>query len=535
MALNISDYLTPLSSSWNSLRDYVISRINSFDDEEINNIINLKNFEGKPLFKEKEIAQLNSIKNDGINNKTEDELDEIAYFFFRKIGLVELSQNNKETDIYKTWWKKIRTYKNNEKNSRGGFQRSTLYPLLFVLRIDTADEILYFCRDILHQQELSAHSLEDFLVMSALKLKLSYADYIELRKNFQKEIDQQVFTSPRMNFHMTADNLDAIDLINSTEDLRSYISTNSASFALQRNTPYNMLFPCVSWLAWQKAEWTHFFSIFKEDAPLGYETYSDDDWLRYANDDFGISADLMKKLVYFTCDATIVLDPLADLDEIEHLIITKYHDYDRKKFKTHYDIIEKYRKLCIDESKIRVTMKDYYLNIFSLCKNGLTEDQIKILSNDKQLFGSAFIDYSEYQNLYLRKCANTKTTTESITQGVYLLSLIHYYPVFGYKFGDDDDLSDYLPEEDIYDLFTTNSSIDEQFRCINGMLSHGGFPSLNEHDPFNKLFMDTYREVLEDNSSSDLTPKEIKEIFLSRLCSYLKQIAKELELNELKL
>lgn len=503
MALNISNYLTPRSSSWDSLRDYIITKNESF--------------------KKWKIAQ----EERDIANLTEDKL---VLKFIQAEGKSILSPDG---NAYRTFDKKIRNYKNNTEDSNGNFERQTLYPLLFVLKINNMNELLLFCRDVLHQQELSAHSLEDFLVMCSLKLGIPYNQYLDLRNKYKEQIDNQPKVSPKINAHMTGDHLDSIASFKNTNDLANYINNHIHDFARKRNTPYNMLFPCVSWLAWQKTEWTHFFNIFKEDAPEGYEDYTEQDWLNYANDDFGISAELMPKLVFFTCGVNLIYDPSRDLEDIKQEIIEKYRDYDRKKFKTNYDLIEKYRKSIIYDEKYGFSMRNYYLNIFSIVKDGLTEEQINTLSNSKNgLYKSAFISFDAYRKLYLRKCANVKATTEPITQGIYLLSLIHFYPLIDYKFGEEDDLSDYLPEEEIYELFATDDTIEDQFNYINRILSLGGFPSLNKNDPFNRLFMDTYREVLEENKSSNLSPKDVKAVFLSRFCSYLKQIADALHNKE---
>lgn len=532
MTLNISDYIPDYStsrcSSWDSLRDYVISRIISFSDKEITNIINLTDFEGKPLFKDNEISKIISLRNKGIENKTETELDKIALKYIQRCGCSILSPNEYKSKAYDSFDSKIRNYKNNKNGTNGSFERSTLYPLLFILRIHNVAEILSFCRDILHQQELSAHCMEDFIVMCSLKLKISYLEYSELRECLQEYIDEELIISNKINSHMTGDNLDSLNKIDTIDKLKLYITTNTNRFAIERNTPYNMLFPCVNWVVWEKETWDIFFDIFPEERPTNYDEYTIDNLKNYINDEEGIDANLMKKLVYFSCSNNFPHNskPL----ELKNYLPNRFKKYyTEKKYRDDYNFIREYRDHMFQYSS-EFSLFDYYMSIFSITDNGLSEDEITLLG--KRLYKHTFIPYQTFHNIFLRERSNKKTTADPITQGVYLLSFIHYYPIMDFKYGGEYYIPDIIPLDDIYDLFNTKDSIDNQFNFINTILSLGGFPALNEHDHFNRLFMDTYRQVLEENTSSNLSCKEIKEKFLSRLCSYLKQIANELTKKE---
>ena len=467
-------------SSWNSLRDYVINRFN----------LNISsNYESK---------NIDNVVINFIRNKSKDIL---------------LNDNE-----IKTFDRKIRDYKNNNKSSLS-FKKANLYRLLFVLEISDTTEVLSFCRNVIHQQELSARSLDDFIALCCLKLHISYKDYIAIAEKYNEKINQMRLSDTTLVYNITNEHVNSgIAKIKKLDDLENYIDDHINEFAYTRNTTYLMLFSFVSWEVWTMENWINFFKIFPDDAPDNYQEYTMVDWDDFTHSGLGISNDLMTKLIFVACN-NIIFDETIDNDRITEFIRKKYEidyekdyrrPYNKRKYDTRYKILEKYRKE-IQGPKETLTIKDYYMRLFSIVPNGLSEEQIAILSKDESPFKNTFITYDSYRDLYLRK---NKT---EIKQGLYLLS---YIQRFDYII--EDDWEEYFPYDYYADLFNPKLSIDVQFDSINeNILAKGGFPSLCDTDMFNKLFMDVYKEVMMNAKSSD-SPAELKDIFLYKLCDYLK-------------
>ncbi|MDE6026291.1 MAG: hypothetical protein K2G45_12675 [Lachnospiraceae bacterium] len=490
MVLDINNYLSNYSS-WNSLRNYIIETLN----------LNL---------------ELNS---------DQETIDKIVIKSIREKSKDILLDESEVS----TFDKKIRDYKNNNQKSLS-FERTNLYRLLFVLEIDDMNEIFSFCRNIIHQQELSARSLDDFIVLCCLKLHISYRDYLKLNKSYEDRIKKMRLADKTLVYHITNEHKDyGIATINSIDALEKYVDEHIDEFARTRNTTYLMLFSCVSWKAWEEQEWINFFNIFSEDAPENYKSFTMEDWCDFANDGFGISNELMTKLIFVTYNG-LIFDEFIDDEHITAYIIQKYKEdyekdcdrpYNKRKYDTIYKILEKYRK-DIQGIKKSLSIKDYYLRVFSLAQNGLSEEQINILAGKSSPYRNAFMTYDSYRDMYLRK------SSSEIKQGVYLLSYIHHYDTVQGDYMCDENLGEYIPEEHICDLFNPKGSLDEQFRYINYIMAFGGFPELNENDMFNKLFMDVYKEVMTDASENE-SPAELKMIFLTKLSDYLKLITDKLK------
>ena len=76
-------------------------------------------------------------------------------------------------DSYESFRKFISNYSKKQFHS---FSRKNLYCLIYTLNIDNINEAQYFCRSIVHQNELSARSLHEFIILCGIKLGLSYTD-----------------------------------------------------------------------------------------------------------------------------------------------------------------------------------------------------------------------------------------------------------------------------------------------------------------------------------------------------------------------
>ncbi len=125
-------------------------------------------------------------------------------------------------------------------------KKDNLFRLLFVLHISSDTEAQHLLSDYLHINELSARILEDFLVLSALHLQLSWSETKKFL--YEKYADLVKEQNP------VPDNADegytaivysgVIDRLHSVQDLTNYLDTplERAAFARSSNTRYLALF-----------------------------------------------------------------------------------------------------------------------------------------------------------------------------------------------------------------------------------------------------------------------------------------------------
>ena len=422
----------------------------------------------------------------------------IAWFKNQAMSLIT------QKDLYDLIDKKIRNYRLGAHNpdKRGGFTFTdyTLYPLLFVLGIKDPMDIQRFCRNTLHQDELSARNLKDFITLCCLKLNCPVDVYASMISKYSEEIKNMESAPRKVLYGVTGDHFDSISSINNTNQLERYVQDHLSEFAKTRNTRYLMLFDEVGWESWGQDQWKDFFNQYPDYDP-GYWNMSEAD------------------------RADFILDVLENgvSPSMEHDLIKYWHhdEFDDSQRKDAHNEKAK-RKKTLEQNK---TPEDCY-NRFHLCENGLTDEQIGILSKADD-YKDAFLSSDAYKKLFFQKATN------DIPAGVYLISMLMKY------FEDTDAPEDKFRPTDIKlyeksdglldsvttigrDRFftTTDSFIDE----CNQELALGGFPPLNKYNLFNKLFIDTYEEVRLERPTA-IYFVEIQEMFIHRLCHYLKEVA----------
>lgn len=127
-------------------------------------------------------------------------------------------------------------------------KRENLFRLCFSLNLQSDIDAQDLFTNYLHQNELSARSLEEFLFIASLKLHLSYIDFIEIRNYFQNDIKNQSLSPQDTNEGLTAVvYYTAMNNIHNKEELIEYLSDwdNLSFFAKTRNTQYLALFSDV--------------------------------------------------------------------------------------------------------------------------------------------------------------------------------------------------------------------------------------------------------------------------------------------------
>lgn len=393
-----------------------------------------------------------------------------------------------EEKLYNRIDKKIRDERlgSNNPNKKGGFEfkNETLYPLLYVLNVNEPLDVQHFCRDILHQDELSSRNLEDFLTLCCLKLCCPVAVYEAMLSKYSSEIKSMAKAPQKIVYGVTGEHFDSISSITNIEQMDKYIQNHLSEFSKTRNTRYLMLFDEVGWESWDHEQWKAFFMQYPEHQP---------------------------------CHNNMTEAAMAEfiLDVLEYGV-TPSMEHDMIQYMHHDEVENKYGNKTID---------DCY-NRFHLCRNGLSDDQITVLSQADD-YKSVFLSPEHYRDIYLQNDAT------DIPAGVYLLSMITKY------YEDEDTPKDKTRPSDIIlyeksDGLLDNvetigrnrffTKVDNFLDEVNQELALGGFPPLNRYNLFTKLFIDTFDEIRKENPAA-IDFIQIQSLFVERLCFYLKKIA----------
>ncbi len=135
------------------------------------------------------------------------------------------------------------------KSTAVSVKKENLYRLLFVLRLNSDTEAQNLLMNYLHQSELSARSLDEFIIISALKLRLSWQSACDIRTRYKTLITTQPLAPDEIAEGQTAEVYYSIicERIKSAEDLCEYLDCpeNIAFFAKTCNTQYLALFDDV--------------------------------------------------------------------------------------------------------------------------------------------------------------------------------------------------------------------------------------------------------------------------------------------------
>lgn len=492
MALHLKNYIdVNKKNSWNSLRDYVIETFN-------------------------------------ISLTKDAKTDETISKFIRDKKRNSLLRNELSDEEWRAFDRSLRNYVNGTTYS---LERKALYILMRSLHIDTVKQMSVFMRTALHEQALSARNLDNFITMCSLKLHLSYNEYQSLIDTYNAKIRSMNFAPKKVQDKVTGELSDKINTITSINDIHNLIEANSDIFSLTRNTTYLMLYQFVTdvnWSNWNPEDWRDFFDRNPADAPDGYEYFTNDDWYDFKPFENGLSNEQMQELIMHRYLLDLYHDNLELKEEVYKPYIKKsvvnfrnnfdyarqlYADNDYKNYNEPSDIIISPTK------KKKYYLKDSYFNLFSICReNGISEEQISALASNPE-FSVAFLNFKQFRNMFNRHATQNKATgkdaetklgtSQEIKHGIYLLSLLESYD-FDAE-GDEDDILTFKLFGDGIDFVKT----------INNILAEGGFPTLNTNNGFDRLFIDTYNEVVHENPSYD----DIQNKFLRRLCDYLKKIA----------
>lgn len=425
-------------------------------------------------------------------------------------SILDFILDNAKTNLGKSYESFRKFISNYHKNAFHSFSRDNLFCLIFVFNIYDINEAQYFCRNIVHQNELSARSLQEFIILCGLKLHLSYSETMDICDIYSNTIEAMPNSPNQIQYKKTYNLLNDIIInnINSVDDLHAYLSKeeNISIFARTRNTTYLMLFDEIGWELWDSVDWRNFFEYYTKYAPSNYLNYSSSDWDSFISsiNNNGISNEMMKDLIiyYYNGPSNNCINEYLD-----QFYSRKSYEHQNAKQKIQEQLEFTYGK----QSKPKCELKDYYLQRFSsfgLYLNSddidqlLTEEEINILSKNAE-YSTAFLTYENYTKLFKR---NRKI---EIPAGVFLLSLIQKNSSL----------------EDEYPLDYTNA--EDFIDSCNEYLNLGGFPSLNPNNNFDKLFIDTYNHTL--TMFPDEDSLSIKEIFLLTLIRNLKAIAKALK------
>lgn len=147
---------------------------------------------------------------------------------------------------YDTFRKAVTSLRNGTTTT---LKHENLYRLCFVLNLDSdeaQDLLLYY----LHFNELSARSLDEFIIISSLKLRLSWEETCEIRSKYHEQIQAQPVSPSGLCEGQTKETYHHIihDKIQTVNDLWDFLDApeNMNFFAKTRNTQYLTLFDDVN-------------------------------------------------------------------------------------------------------------------------------------------------------------------------------------------------------------------------------------------------------------------------------------------------
>ena len=128
-------------------------------------------------------------------------------------------------------------------------KRENLYRLFFVLRLGSDTEAQNLLMNYLHQSELSARSLVEFIIIACLKMHLSWTETCDIRNRYAELIASQPLAPDTITEGQTAEVYYSViqDRLHTKEDLCAYLDNpeNTAFFSRTCNTQYLALFDDV--------------------------------------------------------------------------------------------------------------------------------------------------------------------------------------------------------------------------------------------------------------------------------------------------
>lgn len=131
------------------------------------------------------------------------------------------------------------------------FSRKNALLLCFALELKDAVSFNDLLQNYLHENELSAKSIDEFIIICGLKLNIDYGTISKLLTDYKELIDNSPTASLKLVEHQTEYIYDEIihTKINTLEDLINFFEQpgNLAYFAKTRNTHYFALFNDIDW------------------------------------------------------------------------------------------------------------------------------------------------------------------------------------------------------------------------------------------------------------------------------------------------
>ncbi len=147
---------------------------------------------------------------------------------------------------YDTFRKAVTALRN---GTAATLKHENLYRLCFVLNLDSDSEAQSLFSYYLHCNELSARSLDEFIILSSLKLQLSWEETCKIRGKYHEQIQEQPISPSNLCEGQTAKIYQQIihDKIQTINDLWDFLNApeNMNFFATTRNTQYLALFDDV--------------------------------------------------------------------------------------------------------------------------------------------------------------------------------------------------------------------------------------------------------------------------------------------------
>lgn len=136
------------------------------------------------------------------------------------------------------------------KGNAVSIKKENLFRLLFVLGLQSDTEAQDLLMNYLHQSELSARSLDEFIMIAALKLHFTWEETCQVREHYALKIASQPLSPSEIVEGQTAEVYYSVicDQLHSLEDLYAYLDVpeNMAFFAMTCNTRYLALFDDVT-------------------------------------------------------------------------------------------------------------------------------------------------------------------------------------------------------------------------------------------------------------------------------------------------
>ncbi len=173
----------------------------------------------------------------------------LAYPFTDDDLLNMLKKNAKSilpTNEYDSFRKAITALR---KGSASSLKKENLYRLCYVLALKSDTQAQDLFLNYLHQNELSPRSLDEFILITCLKLQVSWEEMSKIRKTYQMQISSQPISPGTLNEDDTVKMYYTVihEQLHTCKDLIQFLddSENMSFFAKTRNTQYLALFDDV--------------------------------------------------------------------------------------------------------------------------------------------------------------------------------------------------------------------------------------------------------------------------------------------------